>query len=79
MGLNSSSIEEIPATCGIPDDLDACVHGGGKCEILRDGYYATNLICIMWSGLIFWAYLRRKVLLLQVMPKEAWSLKKQDF
>ncbi|EJS44675.1 YBR220C [Saccharomyces arboricola H-6] len=69
--------------CTIPDATqEYLTHGGnmqectellkGTVTILRDGYYITNLICIVVGILLYFGYLKRKVLHLQSLPISSW-------
>lgn len=55
-------------------DKERCVDGGGSCEMLRDGYYIVNMICVFVGVVTFAMYIRPKVLHLQSLPLRAWRL-----
>ncbi|CAI7035677.1 ATV_collapsed_G0000770.mRNA.1.CDS.1 [Saccharomyces cerevisiae] len=44
----------------------------GTVTILRDGYYITNLICIVVGLFLYFGYLKRKILHLQSLPISSW-------
>lgn len=46
-----------------------------KCTTIRDGYYVTNWICITLSIIIFFTWIKKKVEILQKLPKSAWRVK----
>lgn len=50
------------------DELD-------QCTTIRDGYYITNWICITLSIVLFFTWIKRKVEVLQRLPKSAWRVK----
>lgn len=53
---------------------ESCKAKGGKVEILRDGYYYTNIFCIC-CGIMILLWVRRKAEYLQSLPNHAWRLK----
>lgn len=55
-------------------EKELCVDGGGSCEMLRDGYYIVNIICVLVGVVTFVMYIRPKVLHLQSLPLRAWRL-----
>ncbi|CAI4055853.1 hypothetical protein SKDZ_02G3250 [Saccharomyces kudriavzevii ZP591] len=69
--------------CALPDTNKVFVtHGGnmqactellsGTLTVLRDGYYVTNLICIVVGLFLYFGYLKRKILHLQSLPISSW-------
>ncbi|KAK8005328.1 hypothetical protein PG990_011365 [Apiospora arundinis] len=63
-----------PFTCAMQAEKELCVNGGGSCEMLRDGYYIVNIICVLVGVVTFVMYIRPKVLHLQSLPLRAWRL-----
>lgn len=63
-----------PFSCAMQPDKELCVNGGGNCEMLRDGYYIVNVICVAVGLVTFFMYIRPKVLHLQSLPLRAWRL-----
>ena len=61
-------------SCAIQPEKERCLAGGGTCEMVRDGYYIVNIICVVVGVLTFVAYIRPKVLQLQALPLRAWRL-----
>ncbi|KAL8824084.1 MAG: hypothetical protein Q9191_005315 [Dirinaria sp. TL-2023a] len=51
-----------------------CVDGGGTCVIERDGYYITNVICVIIGVVTFWGYIRPVAMKLQALPLRAWRI-----
>jgi hypothetical protein len=63
-----------PFSCALEADKHLCLEGGGTCNILRDGYYITNIICVLIGAITFWTYIRPAALRLQAMPLRAWRI-----
>ncbi|KAK8099206.1 acetyl-coenzyme A transporter 1 [Apiospora kogelbergensis] len=63
-----------PFTCAMQAEKELCVNGGGSCEMLKDGYYIVNMICVLVGVVTFVMYIRPKVLHLQSLPLRAWRL-----
>ncbi len=63
-----------PFSCAIQPEKERCLAGGGTCEMVRDGYYIVNIICVIVGVVTFVAYIRPKVLHLQDLPLRAWRL-----
>ncbi len=63
-----------PFSCAIQSEKERCTAGGGTCEMMRDGYYIVNIICVIVGVVTFVAYIRPKVLHLQDLPLRAWRL-----
>jgi MFS transporter, PAT family, solute carrier family 33 (acetyl-CoA transportor), member 1 len=61
-------------SCAAGAEKDRCLKGGGTCEILRDGYYVTNILCVIVGTLTFVSYIRPVVRRLQALPLRAWRL-----
>ena len=61
-------------SCAVRAEKERCVNGGGTCEILRDGYYIVNIICVLFGVFTFVSYIRPRVLHLQSLPLRAWRL-----
>ena len=61
-------------SCAAESEKHRCANGGGTCNIERDGYYTTNLICIALGVITFFLYIRPAALKLQSLPISAWRL-----
>jgi MFS transporter, PAT family, solute carrier family 33 (acetyl-CoA transportor), member 1 len=72
-GLKGALITEA-FSCAIQSEKERCVAGGGTCEILKDGYYVVNVICVLFGVVTFFMYIRPRVLHLQALPLKAWRL-----
>ena len=73
-GLEAPLITE-PFSCTLQPEREMCVAGGGSCEVLKDGYYFVNMLCVVFGAVTFFMYIRPKVLQLQSLPLKAWRLK----
>lgn len=63
-----------PFSCAIQADKERCLAGGGRCEMINDGYYIVNILCVVIGVLTFTAFIRPKVRQLQSLPLRAWRL-----
>jgi MFS transporter, PAT family, solute carrier family 33 (acetyl-CoA transportor), member 1 len=63
-----------PFSCAMQADKEMCEKGGGTCEMVRDGYYTVNILCVLFGVATFVWYIRPKVLQLQELPLRAWRL-----
>lgn len=63
-----------PFSCSLQPDKERCVKGGGTCDMVRDGYYFVNIVCVVFGVVTFMLYIRPKVLHLQSLPMRAWRL-----
>ncbi|KAI1926364.1 hypothetical protein LOZ65_002595 [Ophidiomyces ophidiicola] len=63
-----------PFSCALEADKHRCIAGGGTCHTERDGFYITNMICVIIGVVTFWMYIRTAVLKLQRLPLRAWRL-----
>ena len=61
-------------SCALELDKHRCIDGGGTCHIERDGYYITNIICVIIGVVTFWGYIRPAALKLQKLPLRAWRI-----
>lgn len=61
-------------SCAVQVDRERCTNGGGSCEVLHDGYYIVNILCVAFGALTFFFYIRKRVLHLQSLPLRAWRL-----
>ncbi|WQF83205.1 Putative ampG-like permease/Acetyl-coenzyme A transporter 1, MFS transporter superfamily [Colletotrichum destructivum] len=74
LGALKGSIVTEPFSCSLQPDKERCVAGGGACEMVRDGYYFVNIICVIFGVVTFMLYIRPRVLHLQSLPMRAWRL-----
>lgn len=61
-------------SCVAEVEKHRCVDGGGTCNISRDGYYITNIMCVIIGIVTFWFYIRPAAMKLQALPLRAWRL-----
>jgi MFS transporter, PAT family, solute carrier family 33 (acetyl-CoA transportor), member 1 len=47
-----------PFSCALEAEKERCRNGGGTCTIERDGYYITNVVCVIIGALTFWLFIR---------------------
>ncbi|KAL2020970.1 hypothetical protein VTK56DRAFT_7744 [Thermocarpiscus australiensis] len=63
-----------PFSCAVQADKERCLADGGVCEMLRDGYYIVNVLCVLVGVVSFALFIRPKVMQLQALPLRAWRL-----
>ena len=63
-----------PFSCVAEAEKHRCIDGGGACVISRDGYYITNVVCVIIGVVTFVAYIRPAAMKLQALPLRAWRL-----
>lgn len=63
-----------PFSCVLEADKHRCVEGGGTCNISRDGYYYTNVICVIIGVVTFWGFIQKAAMKLQALPLRAWRV-----
>ena len=61
-------------SCAMEAEKRRCVDGGGSCNISRDGYYITNVLCVIIGVVTFWGYIKPAAMRLQELPLRAWRL-----
>ncbi|KAF8538159.1 acetyl-coenzyme A transporter 1-domain-containing protein [Trichophaea hybrida] len=59
-------------SCAIEQEKNRCIKQGGLCNIQRDGYYITNVVCILIGIVTFWGYIKPAALRLSALPLRAW-------
>ncbi|KAL3464333.1 acetyl-coenzyme A transporter 1-domain-containing protein [Aspergillus heterothallicus] len=63
-----------PFSCALEQDKARCLDGGGTCNVTRDGYYMTNILCVIVGTVTFVMFIKPAVLKLQGLPLRAWRL-----
>lgn len=63
-----------PFSCALEPEKNRCVAGGGTCDVTRDGYYLTNIFCVLVGTVTFIMFIKPAVLKLQGLPLRAWRL-----
>ena len=61
-------------SCVAEAEKQRCIGGGGSCDISRDGYYITNIVCVIFGIVTFALYIRPAAMKLQALPLRAWRL-----
>lgn len=61
-------------SCALEPDKARCVNGGGTCHTIHDGYYTTNVLCVLVGVVTFIFFIKPAVLKLQGLPLRAWRL-----
>ncbi|KAI5464203.1 acetyl-coenzyme A transporter 1 [Mariannaea sp. PMI_226] len=72
-GLKGPLVTEA-FSCAVQADKERCESGGGTCEMIHDGYYVVNILCVLFGVVTFLWYIKPKVLHLQSLPLRAWRL-----
>ncbi|KAJ5111047.1 hypothetical protein N7532_001582 [Penicillium argentinense] len=63
-----------PFSCALEPEKNRCVNGGGTCEVGRDGYYITNILCVLIGIVTFVMFIKPAATKLQNLPLRAWRL-----
>lgn len=61
-------------SCALEPEKNRCVHGGGTCVVGRDGYYMTNILCVLIGTVSFVMFIKPAATKLQSLPLRAWRL-----
>lgn len=61
-------------SCALEPDKVRCVNGGGVCNTIHDGYYTTNIMCVLVGVVTFVFFIKPAVGKLQALPLRAWRL-----
>ncbi len=70
----ASEIITSPFSCVTEAEKHRCTNGDGTCTIERDGYYITNVVCVLIGVMTFVMYIRPAAMKLQALPLRAWRL-----
>ena len=65
-------------SCAVQSEKERCEAGGGTCEMIHDGYYTVNVLCVLFGAATFFWYIKPKVLHLQSLPLRAWRLTNEN-
>lgn len=63
-----------PFSCALEADKHRCLDGGGSCHVEQDGYYMTNIICVIVGAVTLVWFIRPTALKLQDLPLRAWRI-----
>ncbi|RDW77020.1 hypothetical protein BP6252_05073 [Coleophoma cylindrospora] len=61
-------------SCAAANEKDRCIQGGGVCDIVTDGYYVMNIVCVIIGIITFWGFIKPAALKLQALPLRAWRI-----
>lgn len=61
-----------PFSCALEGEKHRCLEQGGSCAIERDGYYLTNVLCVLVGAATFILYIRPAAKRLSALPLKAW-------
>ncbi|PLB34852.1 SD08430p [Aspergillus candidus] len=61
-------------SCALEPERVRCQNGGGTCTTIHDGYYTTNILCVVVGVVTFFLFIRPAVGKLQALPLRAWRL-----
>ncbi|KAJ5114826.1 Major facilitator superfamily domain general substrate transporter [Penicillium alfredii] len=61
-------------SCALEPEKNRCVNGGGTCQVGRDGYYLTNILCVAIGTVTFVMFIKPAATRLQNLPLRAWRL-----
>ncbi|MCJ1308207.1 hypothetical protein MMC25_001860 [Agyrium rufum] len=61
-------------SCALEAEKHRCIEGGGTCVLERDGYYVTNVVCVIIGVISFVTFIRPKAKALQALPLRAWRV-----
>ncbi|CCE86677.1 Piso0_005180 [Millerozyma farinosa CBS 7064] len=75
--LTTSSSTPQPFSITSEDLKKKCESSGGKPIILRDGFYYTNIFCIV-CGIFILQWAKKKIAFLQSLPRSAWRVTKEN-
>ena len=59
-------------SCALEQDKHRCTDLGGHCNVQRDGYYITNVLCIVIGIVTFWGYIKPAAARLSALPLRVW-------
>ncbi|KAK9367934.1 acetyl-coenzyme A transporter 1-domain-containing protein [Lipomyces kononenkoae] len=66
----------VPFSCAKQADKQRCANIGGLCDMTVDGYYITNILCVLVGGALFFSFIRPKVEYLQRLDLSKWRVEK---
>ncbi|KAL7273958.1 hypothetical protein RUND412_003156 [Rhizina undulata] len=59
-------------SCALEGEKQRCLKQGGACVVERDGYYITNVLCVIIGVVSFWGYIKPRIDKLGRLPLKAW-------
>lgn len=73
----SPFINEIFYKCYDNDMKNLCIENGGSCIPIKDGYYITNLLCIVVGLALYFGWIKKTAKSLEALPIGAWRVKER--
>jgi MFS transporter, PAT family, solute carrier family 33 (acetyl-CoA transportor), member 1 len=70
-------INEEYFMCYSNDMKNMCLENGGACVPIRDGYYLTNLLCIVVGLVLYFGWIRKTAKSLESLPLGSWRVKEK--
>ena len=61
-----------PFSCALESAKHTCRDLGGRCDVHTDGYYITNVLCVVIGAVSFAWYIRPRVKRLMGLPLKSW-------
>jgi len=61
-----------PFSCALEQEKHRCKDLDGQCLVHRDGFYITNMVCVIVGVVSFWAYIQPTANRLSALPLKAW-------
>ncbi|AOA62977.1 hypothetical protein PP7435_CHR2-0023 [Komagataella phaffii CBS 7435] len=72
--VKEPTLSQLGNTCANAHTKELCQSVGGKCQIITDGYFATNVLCIAIGFLLYFGWIKRTANHLQSLPSTAWRV-----
>ncbi|VEU22892.1 DEKNAAC103975 [Brettanomyces naardenensis] len=69
-------IAEEYYNCYSGDMKKLCLANGGVCKMEKDGYYVTNMLCIVLGLVLYYGWIRKTAMRLQSLPVREWRVVK---
>lgn len=70
---SSSNLAQFEVTN--EQEKESCKEQGGLYTIVQDGYYISNILCMVIGLVLFFGWIRQKVRYLQSLPTSSWRVK----
>ncbi|KAI3645640.1 hypothetical protein MP228_008568 [Amoeboaphelidium protococcarum] len=71
----SSSITDFSLlNCNNKEAKNLCINAGGECNYGMDGFYVVNFVCIVLGVMLFVAFIRSHIRMLEITPIERWRV-----
>lgn len=63
-----------PFSCSTEAGKGKCREIGGQCNVQTDGYYVANTLCVVVGLVLFFVWIRKKMMHLQSLPTSSWRV-----